>query len=184
MSAYSTLYDFCRDQGSLVGGILALLAGVLLYCVGRQQVHAITAQSRELKNEKRRDLARGCLIAGRLLDGVLDVVAEEITGIGNLGDDANPLGEAATNDIRQKLNILPLYPILGYLGQFNPEAIDGYYLLRRKIEKFRERSTGTSPRELMEKLQSIRVIQEHCREEIARDTANAHQVLHDTQRQT
>src|SRR5271166_757198 len=35
---HSCLYEFFRDQGSLIGGVLALIAGAALYVIGRRQV--------------------------------------------------------------------------------------------------------------------------------------------------
>jgi hypothetical protein len=40
---HSGLYDFLRDQGSLIAGILALIAGLVAYRVGKMQVRAIAA---------------------------------------------------------------------------------------------------------------------------------------------
>jgi hypothetical protein len=35
------LYDFFRDQGSIIAGVLALFAGVLAYWIGKKQVTAV-----------------------------------------------------------------------------------------------------------------------------------------------
>ena len=65
------LYDFFRDQGSMIAGLLALLAGVLAYGGSLQQVRVVREQNTELKSEARRNRAREGIIAVRLLDGVL-----------------------------------------------------------------------------------------------------------------
>jgi hypothetical protein len=40
---HSGLYDFLRDQGSLIAGFLALIAGLVAYLVGKMQLRAIVA---------------------------------------------------------------------------------------------------------------------------------------------
>jgi hypothetical protein len=37
----SSLYEFFRDQGSIIAGLLALLAGILAYWIGKNQVTAV-----------------------------------------------------------------------------------------------------------------------------------------------
>ena len=184
MSEHSTLYEFLRDQGSFIGGTLALLAGLLLYFVGRRQARAVEAQNRQLKRDKRREFARYCLIAGRLLDGILERVAGNIDSIDKFGGDPYFPGEMGfneTNRIRQALVAPPLYPVMEYLGQFNTEAIGAYYLLCNKIDQFRTLTGDTSASALKDELESIRVVQKHCRDEIAGDRMKAEKVLSDTQ---
>jgi len=184
MSEHSTLYEFLRDQGSFIGGAMALMAGLLLYFVGRRQAQAVEAQNRQLRRDKSRHFARECLIAGRLLDGILERVAANIDRLNNFGNDPffpGEIGHGETNRIRQTLQVPPLYPILAYLGQFNTEAISAYYQLCGKIEEFRMPTGATSSTDLERDLESIRAVQRHCREEITDDMARANRILHDTQ---
>jgi len=50
---FSTLYDFCRDQGSIIGGLLALAAGYLVFRgttgTADRQVAAANAQTEALR---------------------------------------------------------------------------------------------------------------------------------------
>jgi hypothetical protein len=39
--AHSFLYEFFRDQGSIIAGILALLAGISAYWIGKKQISAV-----------------------------------------------------------------------------------------------------------------------------------------------
>ena len=62
LEMFSALYDFCRDQGSIIGGLLALAAGYLVFrgatrAADRQvsaahaQTEALRQQNRDLRNE-------------------------------------------------------------------------------------------------------------------------------------
>ena len=52
---FSTLYDFCRDQGSIIGGLLALAAGYLVFRgttrTADRQVAAANAQTEALRQQ-------------------------------------------------------------------------------------------------------------------------------------
>src|ERR1700720_1027815 len=59
---FSTLYDFCRDQGSIIGGLLALAAGYLVFrgttrtadrqvAAANAQTDALAQKNRKLRNE-------------------------------------------------------------------------------------------------------------------------------------
>jgi hypothetical protein len=54
---FGALYDFCRDQGSIIGGLLALAAGYLVFSSVRrsanQQVTAVNAQTEALRQQNR-----------------------------------------------------------------------------------------------------------------------------------
>ena len=81
---HSALYEFCRDQGSIIGGLLALATGLPGFqrgvrAAGRQvaavnaQTEALRQQNSDLKTESRRKLAREGIIAIKLLGSVLEV---------------------------------------------------------------------------------------------------------------
>src|SRR5258706_13780239 len=66
---FSTLYDFCRDQGSIIGGLLALAAGYLVFrgttrtadrqgAAANAQTEALRQQNRDLRNEGQRRQGR------------------------------------------------------------------------------------------------------------------------------
>ena len=54
LEMFSTLYDFCRDQGSIIGGLLALAAGYLVFRgttrTADRQVAAANAQTEALRD--------------------------------------------------------------------------------------------------------------------------------------
>jgi hypothetical protein len=47
---HSAVYEFFRDQGSIIAGLLALLAGVLAYWAGRSQATETREQSNYMKS--------------------------------------------------------------------------------------------------------------------------------------
>jgi hypothetical protein len=66
---FSTLYDFCRDQGSIIGGLLALAAGYLVFrgttrtadrqvAAANAQTEALRQKNRNLRNEGQRRNSR------------------------------------------------------------------------------------------------------------------------------
>ena len=182
MSEHSVAYEFLRDQGSFIGGLLALVAGLLLYCVGRQQVRAAKTQILQLKRDRLRNFARESLIAGRLLDGILETVAHNIDSVDKFGNDlSNVIGLDTTNKIREALKQPPLYQVMEYLGQFNIEAIGAYYLLCDRIDQFRMATGETSANALRGELDAIRAARTHCHNEIGDEMAAVNKVLRDTQ---
>jgi hypothetical protein len=71
---FGALYDFCRDQGSIIGGLLALAAGYLVFSSVRRsanqqaaavnaQTEAVSQQYRDLRDEARHRQARDALVA-------------------------------------------------------------------------------------------------------------------------
>jgi hypothetical protein len=110
----SALYDFCRDQGSIIGGVLALIAGLLLYKGALKQVSAVDVQTKALKQQNA-DLrqaetqrrARETLGAVCLFSGIIENVIEH-------GGNKTHITSA---DVRWQ--DLPLYEIVDHLGKLN-----------------------------------------------------------------
>jgi hypothetical protein len=84
LEMFSTLYDFCRDQGSIIGGLLALAAGYLVFrgttrtadrqvAAANAQTEALRQRNRDLRNEGQRRQARDGIVATKLLASVLGV---------------------------------------------------------------------------------------------------------------
>ena len=63
---HSGLYDFLRDQGSLIGGLLALLAGGIAYLAGLTQARATKeASDKQIAVSAERDQSQArCLAVG------------------------------------------------------------------------------------------------------------------------
>lgn len=86
---FRALYDFCRDQGSVIGGLLALAAGLLVFrgttrAADRQvsaayaQTEALRQQNHDLQNEGRRRQARDGVVATKLLASVLSIIRDNV----------------------------------------------------------------------------------------------------------
>jgi hypothetical protein len=93
----SALYDFCRDQGSIIGGLLALVAGYLVFRgatrAGDQQVaaahaqtEALRQQNRDLRNEGRHRQAQDGIVATKLLASVLTIIRDDVDNLKQLLD--------------------------------------------------------------------------------------------------
>jgi hypothetical protein len=146
---HSALYDLFRDQGSIVAGVLALVAGILAYRGARQaaemqvsalnaQTEAVRQQNTELKNENRRKLAREGIISIRLLGGVLSRVTEDISRLDKLLDQPQFFKPDATvpADWRKLIYKPPLATIWDNLAVCGTEVINNYLLLDAKVEEF------------------------------------------------
>jgi hypothetical protein len=92
---HSALYEFFRDQGSIIGGLLALAAGYLAFtgamrAAGKQvaavnaQTEALQDQNSDLNTESRRRRARGAITAIKLLDSVLGIVRADVAKVTKL----------------------------------------------------------------------------------------------------
>ena len=86
---FSTLYDFCRDQGSIIGGLLALAAGYLVFrgttrtadrqvAAANAQTEALRQQNRDLRNEGQRRQGRDGIVATKLLASVLGIIINDV----------------------------------------------------------------------------------------------------------
>jgi hypothetical protein len=93
----SALYDFCRDQGSIIGGLLALAAGYLVFrgatraadrqvAAAHAQTEALRQQNRDLRNEGRRRQAQDGIVAAKLLASVLGIIRNDVDNLKQLLD--------------------------------------------------------------------------------------------------
>lgn len=135
---HSALYEFFRDQGSILAGILALMAGIIAYL-------GVWQQSRQLKNEVRRQLARESLIATRLLDGVLSRMQQDVVAVKKLLEqplyfnNPNAVVPGDWKTLIQKPALSVVWDNLGMCGQ---SVIDNYLSLDTKIDRFAKREIG------------------------------------------
>ena len=94
---FSTLYDFCRDQGSIIGGLLALAAGYLVFrgttrtadrqvAAANAQTEALRQQNRDLRNEGQRRQGRDGIVATKLLASVLGIIINDVDKLKELLD--------------------------------------------------------------------------------------------------
>jgi hypothetical protein len=145
----SALYDFCRDQGAIIGGLLALAAGYLVFrgttrTAARQvaalsaQTDALRQQNRDLRNETRRRQARDGIVATKLLASVLAIIRNDVDRLKQLLDQPRYAG---TNRIvpanyRQLIYKPPLNIVWDDLGICHPDIIGNYLQLDARLSEF------------------------------------------------
>lgn len=136
-----TVYDLLKDQGGVIGGLLAFVAGLLAYLAGRAQAKAVDRQNEEFKRTERRRLARTALGAARMIDGILTGIEADISreliyvsNQQNQSLDSNVI-EAMWLRIRMP-NISLVWDELAILDQ---EIIKNYMNLERAIVKLQNR---------------------------------------------
>src|SRR5271156_2228195 len=146
---HGALYEFFRDQGSIIGGLLALAAGFLAFrgalraaekqvAAVNVQTEALRQQNSDLKTESRRRLAREAIIAIKLLGSVLVIVRTDVAKVTKLLDQPVYFGsnKVAPANIRQLIYQLPLDIVWGNLGVCGTEVVNNYLLLDAKLDEF------------------------------------------------
>jgi hypothetical protein len=89
---HSSLYEFFRDQGSLIAGVLALIAGVIAYCAGAIQARtAREGVDRQLAAATQRDRVQARCIAVGISPELLQL-------------------EVTNQRAREAINLLPTLP--------------------------------------------------------------------------
>ncbi len=149
------LYDFFRDQGGIIAGVIALLAGVVAYLGAmraakmqvsavEQQTNVVRQQNAHLKSETPRRLAHDGIIAVRLLEGVLRRIADDIARLSKLLDQPAYCGPnaVAPADWRKLISKPPLSTVWNNLGICEPEVVYHYLLLDAKIDEFENTAIG------------------------------------------
>jgi hypothetical protein len=192
---HSALYDFCRDQGSIIGGLLALAAGYLAFsgamrAAGKQvaavnaQTEALRQQNRGLRTESRRQLAREGIIAIKLLSSVLGLVRGDVATVRKLLDQQQYFGQnkVAPTTARQIIYQLPLDIVWGNLGVCGTEVVSNYLLLDQKLDIF-AKTQVYSVDVIQNELQVITSVLEFLERELENDAARCNTVLLETPQQ-
>jgi hypothetical protein len=135
---FSTLYDFCRDQGSIIGGLLALAAGYLVFrgttrtadrqvAAANAQTEALRQKNRDLRNEGQRRQARDGIVATKLLASVLGVITNDVDKLTGLLDQPRYAGtnRLVPTNYRQLLFKPPLNIVWDDLGMCSPDIVKG-----------------------------------------------------------
>ena len=143
------LYDFCRDQGAIIGGLLALAAGYLVFLAttraAARQVAALTAQTEalrqqnaDLRNEARRRQARDGIVATKLLASVLAIIRADVDNLKQLLDQPRYAGtnRIVPTNYRQLIYKPPLNTVWDDLGMCSPEIIGNYLQLDARLSEF------------------------------------------------
>ncbi len=187
-----TLYEIGRDQGSLIGGLLALVAGVIAYCgawnAAKLQVNAVNIQTAELrkqdtelKNDNRRRLAGTEIGAIKLISSVLNRVTEGITRVENFTDEkARALaGAVLTEDWRNIIRKPALATVLNHLSLCGPDVVDKYLLLDAHLDAFAERANIVNF-DTQRALEELAKIVEFLNQELSTDAARCYALLEET----
>jgi hypothetical protein len=146
---FSALYDFCRDQGAIIAGLLALAAGYLVFRgatrAADRQMAALTAQTEafrqqndDLRNEGQRRQARDEIVAAKLVAGVLTIIRNDVDNLKQLLDQPRYGG---TNRIvpanyRQLIYKPPLNIVWDDLGMCSPDIVGNYLQLDARLSEF------------------------------------------------
>ena len=192
---HGALYEFFRDQGSIIGGLLALAAGLLafrgaMHAADKQvaavnvQTEALRQQNSDLKTESRRRLAREAIIATKLLGSVLLIVRADVAKVTKLLDQPVYFGPnmVAPANIRQVIYQLPLDIVWGNLGVCGTEVVNNYLLLDAKLDEF-TKTQVYSVDIIKNELQIITNILDFLERELENDAARCNAVLLETSRQ-
>jgi hypothetical protein len=191
---FSARYDFCRDQGSIIGGLLALAAGFLVFrgmtrAADRQvsaacaQIEALWQQNRNLQNEGRRQ-ARDGVVATKLLATVLSIIRDNVDKLKQLLDQPRYAG---TNRIvpanyRQIIYKPSLNIVWNDLGICSPDVIGHYLQLDARLSEF-ARSQVYAIDIIQNELQVIADIIVLLEQELESDAARHNNLLLETTQQ-
>ena len=145
----SALYDFCRDQGAIIGGLLALAAGYLVFLgttrAAARQVAALTAQTealrqqnRDLRNEGQQRQARDKIVATKLVASLLAIIRNDVDNLKQLLEQPRYAGtnRIVPTNYRQLIYKPPLSIVWDDLGMCSPEIIGNYLQLDARLSEF------------------------------------------------
>jgi hypothetical protein len=154
------VYDFFKDQGSLIAGVLALAAGGWAYWAAREQIAA--AQQIE-----RQRIARERLAAVWLMESVLTGLNDDLEqGIMNVGSgvevaqssDGQDVDAALATKIRNRIRKLDMAVVWNQLGHLDPSFIRPYMALDREVLQLWAKEATRNPTR-NEMLGELRILQ-------------------------
>ena len=129
----SALYDFCRDQGAIIGGLLALAAGYLVFlgttrAADRQlaaltaQTEALRRQNRDLRSEDQQRQERDRIVATKLVASVLAIIRNDVDNLKQLLEQPRYAGtnRIVPTNYRQLIYKPPLNIVWDDLGMCSP----------------------------------------------------------------
>lgn len=189
LEMFSALYDFCRDQGGIIGGLLALAAGYLVFSSVRrsadQQVTAVNAQTeavrqqnRDLRDKARHRQARDAMVALKLLGSVLAIIRDDVDRLKQLLEQPRYGGtnRIVPTNYRQLLYRPSLSILWDDLGMCSPQTISNYLRLDAGLAEF-VRSQVYVVDIMQNEVQEISDILELLERELANDTARHNTTL-------
>ena len=133
-------YEWFKDQGSLISGLLALAAGGLAYAAGRRQALAAEAQSDSLRQANRRHVLREGLSTVRIMTAVL----LDHRAAARAFDYARPGITFNIPVVVMHVPSLPLLEVQETLGRLDRIFMGDYCDLRRRVEDFRSLTQSTA----------------------------------------
>lgn len=188
----SSLYDFSGIIGSIIAGLLALVAGYTVYRgatrAAEQQVAAMNAQTeavrqqnRYLRNENQRRLAQDGVVAVKLLRSVLGCIRDDVIKLGQLLAQPQYVGpnRLVPASYRQLLYKPALRLVWDDLGACGSEVISNYLMLDAKISAFTRTQVYTID-VIQNELQIIVNILDALDRELENDAARHNDVLSET----
>ena len=191
----SALYDFCRDQGSIIGGLLALAAGYLVFRGARRaadrqvsaahaQTEASRQQNRDLRNEGRRRQAQDGIVAAKLLASVLTIIRNDVDNLKQLLDQPRYAGttKIVPPNYRQLIYKPSLNIVWDDLGRCSPDVVGHYLRLDARLSEF-ARSQVYAVDIMQNELQVIADILALLEQAVESDAAR-HNLLLETTQQT
>lgn len=186
---FGELYDFCRDQGSIIGGLLALAAGYLVFISVRRstdlqvtavnaQTEALRQQNRDLRDESRGRQTRGAIVALKLLGSVLAIIRNDVDRLKQLLE--QPRYAGTNRIVPANYRQLPYRPPLGILwddlGMCSPDTISNYLHLDARLAEF-VRSQVYAVDVMQNELGGISDILQLLERELASETARHNTTL-------
>jgi hypothetical protein len=192
---FGALYDFCRDQGSIIGGLLALAAGYLVFSGVRRaanqqvaavnvQAEAVRQQNRDLRDEARRRQARDAIVALKLLGSVLTIIRNDVDRLKQLLEQPRYVGtnRIVPTNYRQLLYRPPLSILWDDLGMCSPQTISNYLRLDARLAEF-VRSQVYAVDIMQTEVQEISDILQLLEHELASETARHDMTVAETPEQ-
>jgi hypothetical protein len=190
---YCRIYEFLKDQGSIIAGLLALLAGVVAYYGSRKaadlqvkaaekQTDILREQNTYLVRENRRKLARDSLVAIRLVIGALERIKADTKDLKRRFQEpphsmpGSP-GTATPRDL--ELISAPAMQLLWQnLGLCGQEVIDKFLLVDKIIHEVK-RADNWNVIHITSKLTEINTIIDFLDEELSTEAQKCYSVLKD-----
>ena len=191
----SALYDFCRDQGSIIGGLMALAAGYLVFrgatrAADRQvsaahaQTEALRQQNRDLRNEDRHRQAQDGIVALKLLASVLTIIRNDVDNLKELLDQPRYAGttKIVPPNYRQLIYKPPLNIVWDDLGRCSPDVVGHYLQLDARLSEL-ARTQVYAVNIMQNELQIITNILALLEQAVESDAARHNNLLLETTRQ-
>jgi hypothetical protein len=127
-------YDFFRDQGGTIGGLLALVAGGLAYRAGQKQAAVAERQIQVRVSENSKERVRSAFIAHRQLVGLLNRIPHDLqTKKSHIDTHCKDATLTVTSDFARSVTQPDISTLWNALALTNASIIDDYMRLDAEI---------------------------------------------------